>query len=313
MTLTIRHSPTWIDMPGQLAASAIAAVLVVAVGVSVAAPVARAQDSSLKGLLDKVERLQRDLNTLQRHVYRGEVPPSAAAATGGEDLPSTQAARIEVRLSQFESELRTLTGQIEEQSFRMNQMMQRLDNLVVDVDLRLQALEGGAPAAEGAAGTAVAERPGEESPKALGTISQGEVAAATATGPEAGTPQAQYEHAFSLLSQTDYAGAERALVSFLEKYPDDPLAGNAKYWLGETYYVRGQYADAAVAFAEGYQSYPDSPKAPDNLLKLGKSLAALDQKDDACGTFAELLKRYGGAAPNILQQAKSERKRLGCK
>ncbi len=314
MTLPIRHSPAPIDLPRQLAASAAAMVLVVAVALSIAAPAALAQETNLKGLIDKIERLQRDLNTLQRHVYRGDAPPPAAPATGGEELPSTQAARIEVRLSQFESELRTLTGQIEEQSFRINQMTQRLDNLVVDVDLRLQALEGGAPEAGDAApvGSAAAPQPGK-SPKSTGTRSLGDTSVAAATGPEADTPQAQYDRAFSLLSQTDYQGAERALSAFLEKYPDDALAGNAKYWLGETYYVRGQYADAAVAFAEGYQTYPDSAKAPDNLLKLGKSLAALDQKADACGTFAELLKRYGNAAPTILRQAKNERKRLACK
>ena len=317
MTLPIRRSPARTALPVQPAAAASVVVLAAALAMSVAMPAAQAQDASMKGLLDRIERLQRDLNTLQRHVYRGETPPPAAAAASDADMPSTQAARIEVRLSQFEAELRTLTGQVEEQSFRINQITQRLDSLVVDLDLRLQALEGGEPG-ESAETAALAGpdsgQPGQDGgPKVLGTIPESDLAAAPATAPEAGTPQAQYEHAFKLLSQTDYKGAERALAAFLEKYPSDPLAGNAKYWLGETYYVRGQYADAAVAFAEGYQSYPDSAKAPDNLLKLGKSLAALDQKDDACGTFAELLKRYGSAAPTILQQAKSEQKRLDCK
>ncbi len=127
------------------------------------------------------------------------------------------------------------------------------------------------------------------------------------------TPQEQYDYAFGLLSQANYSEAERALASFLQAYPDDPLAGNAKYWLGETHYVRGQYRDAAVTFAEGYQNYPDSSKAPDNLLKLGKSLSALGQTDDACGTLDELLKRYGDAAANIIQQAQRERQRLSCR
>ena len=127
------------------------------------------------------------------------------------------------------------------------------------------------------------------------------------------TPQEQYDYAFGLLSQANYSEAERALASFLQAYPDDPLAGNAKYWLGETHYVRGQYREAAVTFAEGYQNYPDSSKAPDNLLKLGKSLSALGQTDDACGTLDELLKRYGDAAANIIQQAQRERQRLSCR
>ena len=127
-----------------------------------------------------------------------------------------------------------------------------------------------------------------------------------------GTAKEQYDHAFGLLSQANYPEAESALIAFLVKHPKDPLAGNAKYWLGETHYVRGQFRDAAVIFAEGYQQYPDSAKAPDNLLKLGKSLAALGQTGDACGTFSELLKRYPDAHPAIRQQAETEQGRIPC-
>jgi hypothetical protein len=87
-------------LPGRLVATprAVAWVMVCAGALVLsAAPAAQAQDTSLKGLLDRIERLQRDLNTLQRHIYRGETPPAAASA-GGAEMPSTQAARIEVRL-----------------------------------------------------------------------------------------------------------------------------------------------------------------------------------------------------------------------
>ena len=55
---------------------------------------------------------------------------------------------------------------------------------------------------------------------------------------------------------------KKRLWLFLEKHPQDDLASNAQYWLGETYYVRKNYQDAAFAFAEGYQRYPESRKAP---------------------------------------------------
>ena len=126
------------------------------------------------------------------------------------------------------------------------------------------------------------------------------------------TPQEQYDHAFGLLSKTQYQAAADAFTTFLEQHADHELAGNAKYWLGESYYVQGQYTEAAVTFAEGFQDYPNSVKAPDNLLKLGKSLAALGQNEDACGTYAELLRRYQSATPAILKQAKTEQKRLSC-
>ncbi len=271
---------------------------------------AQAQNSNFKALLDRVERLQRELATLQRHVYKGEPPPQTAAAAATAELTGSQAARIEVRLSQFENQLRALTGQLEEQSFHMNKLSQQLDALVADMNRRLQLLEGGgtAPAAGG-------------QPGVLGTVDPNAVAAAqnrANTGAAAqqaavdGSPQAQYDNAFRLLSQTQYQEAGQAFAAFLTQNPDHQLAGNAKYWLGETYYVQGQYTEAAVTFAEGFQDYPDSAKAPDNLLKLGKSLAALDQTEDACGTFAELIKRYTAAPPTILQQAKTEQNRLGC-
>ncbi len=50
-------------------------------------PVAFAQDAQVKGLIDRIDRLQREMSTLQRQVYRGEAPPAAAtdapAGAGG--------------------------------------------------------------------------------------------------------------------------------------------------------------------------------------------------------------------------------------
>ena len=130
---------------------------------------------------------------------------------------------------------------------------------------------------------------------------------------QGGNAEEQYRHAFGLLSQANYGEAELALRAFVQANPDDPLAGNAQYWLGETYYVRQDFQQAAITFAEAYQRYPDNSKAPDNLLKLGMSLSALGSNSDACGTFAELLKRYPNAAVTIKQRANQERERLGCK
>jgi len=310
MTPPYRHdAATWRNRLAAVCLWAVACALAVP---AVMAPAARAQDTSIKTLVDRVERLQRDLTTLQRQVYRGEAPPrSEGSAAGGGEVPDTLAARIQLRLSQFETEVRGLTGQVEEQAFRINQMGQRLDRLVADIDLRLQRLEQGSQTGSG-------EKSSKAGSKALGTLAGSELATAPALGeglgplPE-GTPEERYRYATDLLSKQNFNEAERALTAFLKEHPKDKLAGNAKYWLGETYYVRGRYTDAAVAFAEGYETYPDSSKAPDNLLKLGKSLAALDQKPDACGIFAELRKRYSKAAPTILQQAKREQKRLSCK
>jgi tol-pal system protein YbgF len=125
-------------------------------------------------------------------------------------------------------------------------------------------------------------------------------------------PDEQYQYAFGLLRQAKYADAEQALQTFIQLNPDHPLAGNANYWLGETYYVRSDFNQAALIFANGYQTYPKSGKAPDTLLKLGMSLAAMGQASDACVAFGELEARYPGASDTVKQRLAQERSKYGC-
>jgi tol-pal system protein YbgF len=171
-------------------------------------------------------------------------------------------------------------------------------------------------------------------PTTLGTLNQNQLQASN-TQPPAGAPppattagstttstgayqlpgntvEAQYEYAFNLLRQANYDEAEKALHAFVNQHPTDSLAGNAQYWLGETYYVRGRYQDAAVAFAEGYQKYPNNNKAPDNLLKLGMSLGQIGKKSDACVAFNELNKKFPGSPDSLKERLKQEKHRYGC-
>jgi tol-pal system protein YbgF len=128
----------------------------------------------------------------------------------------------------------------------------------------------------------------------------------------AGNAQTLYQQGYGALLQKDYAGAEDTFRQLVETYPDDPLAGDAQYWIGETYFVRGQYKKAADAFLNGYKKYKSGQKAPDSLLKLGMSLAELGQKDAACSTFNELKTKYPEAPPHIGDEAKAWRKKTGC-
>jgi tol-pal system protein YbgF len=125
-------------------------------------------------------------------------------------------------------------------------------------------------------------------------------------------PKQLYETAYGYLLQRDYAAAETAFDDFLQRFPNDPLAGNAQYWLGESLYVRGQYRSAAGAFLKGYQNYGRNAKAPESLLKLAMSLQRLGQKDAACSSFNELASKYPSAPPHVKTSAQAERQRMGC-
>jgi len=123
---------------------------------------------------------------------------------------------------------------------------------------------------------------------------------------------AQYNSAFGLLRRADYPAAEQAFRSFVQQHPDSSLAGNAQYWLGESYYARGRYSDAAVAFAEGYKRYPKGPKASETLLKLAMSLGRAHQTQNACIALAELDHDFPHAATAVRERAATEKKRYGC-
>jgi tol-pal system protein YbgF len=166
-----------------------------------------------------------------------------------------------------------------------------------DIDQLLTGQPGAAPAGtpEAAGGTRVAAAP------------------LPAAAPEQDVvPKQIYETAYGYLLQRDYGAAEAAFEDFLQRFPNDPLAGNAQYWLGESLFVRGQYRSAAGAFLKGYQNYGRNAKAPESLLRLAMSLQRLGQKDAACSSFNELASKYPSAPPHVRTSAQAERQKAGC-
>lgn len=320
--------------------------------VAMSAPAAaQGQSQDVRSLVDQIDRLRRDMDVVQRQLARGGVPaaaPGAAApAPAPGDLSTSFVEQTYTRFSELENQLRELTGRVELLSHNVSELTARFDKLVGDVDYRLSALErggapaGAAPAPGNAAPSAAAPAPASTPPADQAQVPPGQSrmvlmpgpAGQSATPPQAGgapapqqsaavtlpqgSPEAQYEFAYAQLLQAqreqgDFGRAETALKSFISANPNHRLAGNAQYWLGETYYVRRDYNNAAVAFAEGFQKYPSSEKAPDNLLKLGMSLGQLNQKAKACGTLGELERRYPQASASIKQATQREKQRLGC-
>jgi len=279
-------------------------------------------------LLQRIDRLERDLGAVQRQVYRGDVPDGVSS--GGGDLAGDAAARLQQRLIDMEGVISNLTGQTEEVRFELGQLRGRLEKLITDVDFRLTELErSGKSASSSGAGEITTpvippggHRTDREAIAAFGkptgqkeAIGEPAQASSSKRGGEASrsTPKEQYDHIIALLNRNNFAAAEQALLVFLEAHSEDSLAGNAQYWLGEAYYARGDFRQAAVAFAKGYQKYPKSSKAPANLLKLGLSLARLERVQDACTAFNRLVVEFPNALGDVKQRAALEKKNLGCK
>jgi len=273
----------------------------------------------------RVAELEKDLQAIKRYLARVDLPERQGAPAQGEGGAAVgdadYRAQIEVRLGELEQQLRTLTGQMEEASHRIDLLSRRLEAVIKDVEFRLGELERAAGAVAAAqAGAPPAPEAGSETGAkggAEGVPTASQPPPATEAPPPSEPPPAMsdqelYDDARAKLRREDYAGAERGFKALLERFPDSTLVPNAQYWLGESYYVRGDYENAARAFLKGYQNYGDSEKGPASLLKLGVSLYGLGQKDDACAVYRQFLSRYPDAAPTLMNRIEAEQKRAGC-
>ena len=319
----------------------LAALMVIFLELAFTAP-GLAQSKDLKPILDRLQRIDRDIKTLNIQVSRGD-------STGGGDIGPSAAARIAVRLTDLEDELRATTGRVETVVQQIEDIGLRLDKLVTDLDYRLSALESGSQKAaqriraSPSLGGVQQILPGSSQPGVLGVLpktknpsplkdnDENENGSKQADGMESpsnvlaeqslkaldvlpeGTSAERYAYAVGLLRQGDYKKAEEAFSEFMVKHPDDDLTDNARYWLAESYYVRGQYVQAAEFFMNGYQANALAAKAPDMLLKLGMSLSKLDKNKDACASFAKLLGDFPKASSRILKKVVLESKNIGCK
>ncbi len=308
----------------------LASTLILAAWSSLAMPVAAQQDVS--ALVDRVARLERTVTELQRTVYAGSPPPSGSLSGPVDAGAQAAIPNLLTKVQQLESQIRSLTGRVEELGYQVQRVGDQVEKVQTDTDLRLQALEasGSAPATGGRTEAAPTPAPASGSaastlgapPRPLGQISQAEASRVGSARPAAGQQQQaalpdgsieqQYQAAFDHLVKHDYDRAEIAFRAFVDRHPTDALAGNAQYWMGETFYVRQRYQDAAVVFLEGYQKYPKSPKAADNLLKLGMALGQVGQPAEACATYQRLQAEFPDAPSNIKRRLVQETQKLKC-
>jgi tol-pal system protein YbgF len=121
-----------------------------------------------------------------------------------------------------------------------------------------------------------------------------------------------YERAYERYLRRQFDSAESAFRGFLRRYPGHELAGQAQYWLGESFYARNKYRQAARAFLISYRKFPKGRKAPASLLKLSMTLKRMGEKDQACATLDKLAREYPRAERVVKTTARSERKRAGC-
>jgi TolA-binding protein len=251
------------------------ALVLMAMSASSGLQPARAQESErpfgLFGIFNGSERLG------------GERSAPSAGADGTAQVSGPDAV---LRMERLESQIRQLTGTIEQLQFRNQQLESQIRRMQEEgaprsaVQSRPQNPAAPSPAPPGRRGDAFDPLQNPNAPGAPHTLGamnapatapsmsadasdqplgapNGAVAGqrnaaagngALATLPPSQTPRDVYDLAYGYMLRKDYALAEDTFRSFLSRYPDDRLVGDATYWLGESMFQRQRFRDAAEAF-----------------------------------------------------------------
>ena len=134
------------------------------------------------------------------------------------------------------------------------------------------------------------------------------------------TPETLMETSKQQLRQGRFGTARTGFQRVAFEVPaNDPLGGEARYYLAECYFAQGDYTEASRAFRKVADDYADHPLAPDALLRAGDALTAIwghpeldpTSGDEALATYRELTTRYPGSRAaergRLKQQALADR------
>ncbi len=106
------------------------------------------------------------------------------------------------------------------------------------------------------------------------------------------SPGDMYDDAYKAFEARQYAEARKKMRALIGAYPDHPLAGNAWFWVGETYYNESGYENAILSYEEVIQKHEGHHKVPDAMLKQAYAFIEIRDKKTAAGILKLLMDRF---------------------
>ncbi|HYJ52026.1 MAG TPA: tetratricopeptide repeat protein [Allosphingosinicella sp.] len=262
----------------------------------------------------RVERLEQQLRAVQRRVFpngqlaQPEIPPEVQAVMGG--APGANAIdNLAARVDALESQLRSLTNQIEEANNRSQRNAADIAALRTDLNAE-QAARAAAPVTE------AASAPPRSQPSTSRTrppvVEPSEPPAEPAPARVVDDAEAAYNVGYRLWSQRRFAEAQGALGDVATRFPNSRWASWARNLQGRAYLDDSKPATAARILLANYQDNPRGERAPDSLYYLGQALTRLDRRAEACRVYDELASVYPDMRDTIRSRLPEARTAARC-
>ena len=171
-----------------------------------------------------------------------------------------------------------LSGQIQSLNDSVDELKTKIANLTTQVQSIQSQMQNVNQMPAGGGAPAGGQGPGGQ--------------AAMPQGPAAPPVDQLYQSALRDYNSAKYSLAASEFGDVIHYYPQDPLAGNAQYYLGEVNYRQGKYQAAITSYDALLEQYSGNSKAPAAELRKGQSLIALGQKDAGVRELRTLIQRY---------------------
>jgi tol-pal system protein YbgF len=118
------------------------------------------------------------------------------------------------------------------------------------------------------------------------------------------SPEALYARALASLNAGEYPTAIAAFEVFMQRHPTHPLINNARYWMGQAYFLLRDYSKALEFFAQVGPDMADIGKVADAGLKRGLCEIELGRNEAARQSLETVASRYpDSAAAPLARQA----------
>jgi TolA-binding protein len=216
-----------------------------------------------------------------------------------------------------------LSGQVQSLNDSLDELKARLDRIekvVNNVQASQQStnallgnLPGNIPPGGAAAAVPVGPaNPTDSSGKPLPGIPLSSIANGTAPAPTTAAPAASGNPPAGEMYRTaygDYMSGKNGLSTsefqdLIKAYPDDNLAGNGYYYIGEMELRGGKYSAALKDYDHVLEHYPDNSKIPAAHLHKGDALVAMHQNEAGIREYRALVQRF----PNSPEAAQAKAK-----
>ena len=263
--------------------------------------------AQVQQLVDLVQRLQSTVDS-----KFGLVQHLVEQSTDNVNQMNAAVAAMQQKLnSQSESnggKLDAVSGQVQSLNDSLDELKSRiakLDKQMQDIQSQLQNVQ---PQAAGGATTMAASQPGQ--PAATpGDANAAAPPAANPAGGEAPPLKETYQSGLRDYNAAHYDVAASEFADVLHYYPNDDLAGNAQFYMGEVAYKQLKFRDAIKAYNAVLENFSGNPKAPAAQLHKGYALIQLKQTDSGVHELRSLIQRYP-QTPEALQ-ARSKLNAMG--